>query len=396
MAITERKPLGQMLRRAPRYGINAAAIPLRPGVATYIRITDIDESGRFAPNLKVGVAHPAVAKYQLSQGELVFARTGASVGKSYLYDPHDGELVFAGFLINIAPDPQRLNPKFLALYAQTKEYWDWVARTSVRSGQPGVNGREYATLPIPAPNIATQNAIANVVSDVDTLITTLEHLIAKKQAIKQGMMQQLLTGKTRLPGFNETWRERPFEDLAAPSRDRVSPKNVSIGTRLIELEHIGGGSGRLHGSSTAVNAVSLKTIFRPGDVLFGKLRAYLRKYWLADSDGLCSTEIWALRAKSDAVGAFVRYVVETDRFIEVASGGYGTHMPRSDWGVIRKLSIATPALDEQEAISQVLLDADTEINALCQKLEKANFVKQGMMQQLLTGRTRLPIEETTA
>lgn len=151
-----RTPLGQLLQCAPRYGINAAAVPLRHGVATYIRITDIDESGRFAPNPKVGVAHRAAASYRLTEGELVVARTGASVGKSYLYDPRDGELVYAGFLINIAPDQRRLNPKFLALFAQTKEYWDWIARTSARSGQPGVNSREYATLPIPLPDIAAQ------------------------------------------------------------------------------------------------------------------------------------------------------------------------------------------------------------------------------------------------
>lgn len=190
MADRERKPLSQALLRPPRYGINAAAVPLRPGVATYIRITDIDESGRFVPDPKVGVAHPSAAKYQLASGELVFARTGASVGKSYLYDPRDGDLVYAGFLINVAPDPTRLNPRYLALFAQTEEYWKWIARTSARSGQPGVNGREYASLPVPLPDIAVQDAIARAMADFDDQIATLECMIAKKEAIMQGMMQE--------------------------------------------------------------------------------------------------------------------------------------------------------------------------------------------------------------
>ena len=79
MTTAERVPLGRLLRRAPRYGINAAAVPLKPGVPTYIRITDIDDSGRFAPNPKVGVSHPSAENYVLGPGELVFARTGASV-----------------------------------------------------------------------------------------------------------------------------------------------------------------------------------------------------------------------------------------------------------------------------------------------------------------------------
>jgi type I restriction enzyme S subunit len=181
-----------------------------------------------------------------------------------------------------------------------------------------------------------------------------------------------------------------------PTKDRIDPRKVDIRMRLIELEHIESGTGRLIGESTSADAVSLKTVFRPGDILFGKLRSYLRKYWLADSDGLCSTEIWALRARGAHAGAFLRYVVESDRFIEVASGGYGTHMPRADWGVIRKFVVLTPPPDEQRAIAKVLQDADYEIETLRQRLAKVQDVKTGMTQQLLTGRTRLPVKEAAA
>ncbi|MEU7554284.1 restriction endonuclease subunit S [Streptomyces sp. NPDC044571] len=195
--VRKEQQLGNLLLRPPRYGINAAAVPLTAATPTYIRITDIDDSGRFSP--KVGVDHPKSANYHLNQGELVFARTGASVGKSYLCDPHDGELVYAGFLINIAPNPQVLNPAYLALFAQTKQYWDWVASTSVRSGQPGINGRELAQLPIFAPEIEEQNVIVSTVSDIDAEIAALGRRLGKARLIKTGMMQELLTGRTRLP-----------------------------------------------------------------------------------------------------------------------------------------------------------------------------------------------------
>jgi type I restriction enzyme, S subunit len=191
--------LGQLLRRPPRYGINAAAVPLIPGVSAYIRITDISDSGKFIPDPKVGVSHHRVADYKLEPGEIVIARTGASVGKWYLYDPRDGELVYAGFLINVAPNPKLLNPTYLSLFMQTKAYWNWVARTSARSGQPGINGQEYAQLPIPLPDIATQDAITRIFIDVDRDIEALERRLVKAQDIKTGMMQQLLTGRIHLP-----------------------------------------------------------------------------------------------------------------------------------------------------------------------------------------------------
>jgi type I restriction enzyme S subunit len=174
---------------------------------------------------------------------------------------------------------------------------------------------------------------------------------------------------------------------------RADPRTVPADTRLIELEHLGGATGQLSGSSTAGTAISLKAVFQPGDVLFGKLRAYLRKYWLADSGGLCSTEFWVLRPKNNNVNEFVRYTVETDAFVEAASGGYGTHMPRADWSVVRKLTVAIPEPSEQRAIANVLVDADCEIETLRFRLNKAHSIKQGMMQQLLTGRAHLAVPE---
>ena len=97
------------LRSAPNYGINAAAIPFDDTLPTYLRITDIGEDNQFRPSPRVSVRHPSVQTFFLNKGDLVFARTGASVGKSYLYNPNDGPLVFAGFLIRVSPNPGSLN-----------------------------------------------------------------------------------------------------------------------------------------------------------------------------------------------------------------------------------------------------------------------------------------------
>jgi type I restriction enzyme S subunit len=194
----EVKPLGDCLLSRPDYGINAPAVPFSDRLPAYIRITDISEHGRFLPDPRVSVSAPYSEQYYLNDGDVVFARTGASVGKSYLYDSRDGQLVFAGFLIRVKPNRNMLVPAFLAVYATTRSYWNWVRFMSMRSGQPGINGNEYVQLPVPLPTLSEQTAIAEVLSDMDAEIAALERRRDKTRALKQGMMQELLTGRTRL------------------------------------------------------------------------------------------------------------------------------------------------------------------------------------------------------
>ena len=194
----EVKRLRDCRSHAPDYGINAPAVPFSDKLPSYLRITDISEHGRFSPDPRVSVNAANSDQFYLSEGDLVFARTGASVGKSYLYNAQDGQLAFAGFLIRVRPNPEILVSTFLAAYANTRRYWNWVRLMSMRSGQPGINGSEYAQLPIFLPTVVEQTAIAAVLSDMDAEIAALEQKCDKTRSLKQGMMQELLTGKTRL------------------------------------------------------------------------------------------------------------------------------------------------------------------------------------------------------
>ena len=190
--------LGACLLTPPDYGINAASVEYSDRLPSYIRITDITSDGRFSPHPPVSVEHPNADHYYLSEGDLIFARTGASVGKSCLYNPLDGSLVFAGFLIRIRPDPLKLNPVFLFAFVQTAAYWNWVKVMSMRSGQPGINANEFAQLPITIPLMIEQEAIAAILVDLDMELIELEKKLTKACYLKQAMMQELLTGKTRL------------------------------------------------------------------------------------------------------------------------------------------------------------------------------------------------------
>lgn len=194
----ETRPLGGLLSRPPEYGVNAAAVNYSPDLPTYIRITDIDDDGNFLTENKASVDIDAADNHYLTEGDVVLARTGASVGKWYRYRPDDGRLVFAGFLIRISPDKNKLDSFFLSAFLATRRYWDWVGITSARSGQPGINGTEYASLPIPLPpktrtdeRPAEQQRIAAIFGSLDALIAAQARKLDVLRAHKKGLVQQI-------------------------------------------------------------------------------------------------------------------------------------------------------------------------------------------------------------
>ncbi len=331
--------------------------------------------------------------YDLRAGDVLFVRSSVKpegVGLTTLITRDLPDTVFSGFLIRYRTNDQ-LVPEF-------KEHCFWegdfrrrLISNSTVSANTNINQNVLKTLPLTfPPNKPEQRAIAAALSDADGLIGALDALIAKKRAIKQAAMQQLLTGKKRLPGFSGEWEKKRLGEATSIRNQKVLPSNVDPDTLCVELEYIGQGDGRLLEVSIAQNSTSSKYRFFTEDVLFGRLRSYLRKFWYADRDGICTTEIWPLMADASLIDSrFLYAIVQSDRFIEAASISYGTHMPRADWNVMKNFEIHLPPLPEQTAIAAVLSDMDAEIAALERRREKAEQIKQGMMQQLLTGRVRL-------
>ncbi|RME51809.1 MAG: hypothetical protein D6796_00155, partial [Caldilineae bacterium] len=165
--------------------------------------------------------------------------------------------------------------------------------------------------------------------------------------------------RTEVGVIPEEWEVVQFGEVVSIRNQKVLPKEVDADTICIELEHIGQGNGRITGYSTSETSTSTKYRFYKGDVLFGRLRAYLKKYWYATFNGICTTEIWPLTPQSEQIdNLFLFYIVQTRSFVDAASVVYGTHMPRTDWGVIGNLPIPLPPLAEQRAHAGVLPDVD--------------------------------------
>ncbi len=189
------KKLGDGLTDHPQYGMNAPATSYAEDLPTYLRITDISEDGRFLSAGKVSVDREASEDEYMKDGDIALARTGASVGKSYKYRKADGRLVYAGFLIRVRPHPKMLDSEYLNQFLSTGTYWKWVNFISARSGQPGINGNEYASMPLPMPpTTKEQKEIAACLSSLDDRIALQDGRVEMLVEHKKGLMQGLFPG----------------------------------------------------------------------------------------------------------------------------------------------------------------------------------------------------------
>ena len=231
-----------------------------------------------------------------------------------------------------------------------------------------------------------QQKIASFLSSVDTKIEQLGKKIALLEQYKKGMMQRLFSQEIRFKDEQGNsypfWGEKKFSCIAEKINDSYKPKNNGESFQCIELESLSSETGLLIRTFKSDEQKSMKTKFLTGDVLFGKLRPYLKKFYRADFYGVCTSEIWVLRAKSVA-SEFLFYVVQSHHFNRVANVQSGSKMPRSDWGIVSQSIFKIPFdYQEQQKIANFLSAIDKKIELISEQLEQARTLKKGLLQQM--------------
>jgi type I restriction enzyme S subunit len=247
-----------------------------------------------------------------------------------------------------------------------------------------------------------QKAIAQTLSDVDALIAALDKLIAKKRNIKTGTMQRLLTGKTRLPGFDGEWETKMLGELGIFSKGAGIKKDdvLDYGLPCIRYGEI---YTRHHDlikifySFISQNVASNSHLIKSGDLLFtgsGETSEEIGKCvaFIGDESAYAGGDIVIFSPKEQD-SMFLGYLMNHKSIIRQKSRmGQGDAVVHIQAKNLAQLQLYLPPVEEQKAIAQVLSDIDTEIAALEKRRAKTQAIKQGMMQELLTGRTRLKIE----
>ena len=384
----EVKRLGDLCENKGDYGLNAPATDYSVNLPTYLRITDIDDNGNFIHSAKKSVDNLSAKEYYLKDGDIVFARTGATVGKTYLYDVRDGQLVYAGFLIKFSPNPNKLIPYYLKAHTETKDYTNWVAITSQRSGQPGINAAEYCSLKLAIPPIEEQERICNVLQLWDTAIAKQTALIEQLTLRKRGLMQQLLTGKKRLKGFEGGTFHRLGNYISECNRrnngcNRVLSVTNTRGFILQEEQF-----DKIVASNDTSNYKVVcrgEFAYNPSRVNVGSL-AMLSEY----DEGILSPMYIVFKANKNIDKYYLLQCLQ--------SWWFRGHIPAYTQGSVRdslsfdglcSMKFYIPTLQEQKAISCILGQADKEIEIAKGKLLHLQNQKRGLMQILLTGKKRI-------
>lgn len=263
----------------------------------------------------------------------------------------------------------------------------------------GVTTDEVKNTSIALPPIKEQEQIATVLSEIDELISLTEKQISKKKAIKQGAMQELLTGKRRLPGFSETWEEKPISFFGNfisgncfPIEYQGCPRGELPFYKVSDFNNAGNsrvmGKANNYISHNIASVLSCKIIPK-NSVVFAKIGAAisLERKRITGFDCCIDNNMMSFLPYQKNVAAYMCYLFQTIRFGEFVEA---TALPSLSGKTIGEIQRTfPPTVEEQIAIATVLSDLDSEIEALEQKLTRYRQVKQGMMQQLLTGKIRI-------
>ena len=332
-------------------------------------------------------------------GDTVITKAGPRhrVGVASYVNRTLDRLIVSGKMIGLRPNKTVVCPPFLALALSSKPTQEFLNQRTTGMAESQVNFENVALLetPLYLPPLKEQEAIAEALSDADAAIESLDALIAKKRDVKQAAMQQLLTGRTRLPGFTADWKEVRLGEIA-----EVDPENLSATTsphyefKYISLENVS--KGRLVGFTTQVFQTApsrARRILKDLDVLLATVRPNLLGHLLfrGDSNWIGSTGFAVVRCKSDVYSStfmsqvVFSYVIQAQIELLITGSNY----PAINSKDVRELRVPLPPLKEQEAIAEALTVMDDELEALNEQVLKLRMVKEGMMQDLLTGKVRL-------
>lgn len=374
------------------YGMNSSAIEF-DGVNKYIRITDIDDDTReFTPSPLTTPSGKLENQYLLNKGDIVFARTGASVGKSYLYKRKDGRLYFAGFLIKLTIN--KANPYFVYNQTLTEKYRKWVKIYSMRSGQPGINAEEYKEFEFAIPSLEEQTKIADFLSSVDEKITLLNKQYDLLCQYKKGMMQKIFSRELRFKDENgETfpeWNSCQLKDVAT----RVTRKNKENNQTILTISGRDGLVDQMTYFNKQIASKNVSGYYLINNGEFAYNKSYSQGYpmgaikMLTNYDqGVVSTLYICFKLNENQHNKFYQHYFESglqNRSIEkVAQEGARNHgLLNIGVNDFFDIELQIPSLKEQIKIADFLSALDDKITTKKAELDKLKTWKQGLLQQM--------------
>lgn len=327
--------LGSLVSVPPQYGANVAATEGNPlSDYRYIRITDITDTGELNNDWKT--AEKIEEQYILKDKDLLFARSGATAGKPFLYREKFGKALFAGYLIRFR-FKKNVMPEYVFQFCLAEEYRKWVLAHRGGTAQPNINAQQYSSFNIPLPPTNVQE---NIIQECDTVDIEVEK--ARLQVVKAKEYVEQIVSKVE--GEAKTLQTiSPFVTDRIDFGSITASNYITTDNMLQDFE----GIRPYEGEPQAGNV----TEYKRGDILMSNIRPYLRKLWLAERDGGCNPDVMVFRPTAEVMPEFVYYMLRRQVFIDyVMNDVKGMKMPRGNKDNIIRYAIPVPHPSIQQQI----------------------------------------------
>lgn len=392
-----------------QYGYTASAENEDTGVK-FLRITDIEENGGVDWNAVpyCSIDKKGYKKYELKAGDVLFARIGATAGKtSYIDIKVEG--IFASYLIRFQT-LKGTNSKYVFYFTQSKLYWSQALRQREGQLKKGMNANTLSHLRIATPNtIGEQERITEILSSIDDTLNETREIIAKTERLKQGLMQELLAkgmghkefknNKELAAKIPKEWEIVELNDVAEINKENRDPtQKPSTSFVYIDIESVGNGTGVINEPKEIMGGDApsrARRVVHENDVIMSTVRPYLKAFALIPKEidnEICSTGFAVLSCKESLEPHYLLYVIFSDLVINQCNKMMvGAQYPALNESQVSKIKIPFPPLKEQQKISEILSATDEKLEIERAEKERLERIKQGLMDVLLTGRVRVKV-----
>lgn len=394
----EQRKLSEMCETF-EYGLNAAAKEF-DGKNKYLRITDIDDDSRefsLADISSPDICLDGMSKYLLSSGDIVFARTGASVGKTYIYKENDGIVYFAGFLIR-AKVNQENNAEFVFQSTLIPSYDKYIRITSQRSGQPGVNAQEYGECNLLAPSKEEQQKIGQLLRNLDNLITLHQRKYDKLVVLKKAMLEKMFpqngsnVPEVRFDGFTGPWEQRKLGDIGQTYAGLSGKTKEDFGHgngKFVTYMNVFSNPVSLPEMTEAVEIDDSQNKVLFGDVLFTTSsetpeEVGMSSVWLENSENTyLNSFCFGYRPTIELNPYYLAYMLRSfpmrKKITFLAQGISRYNISKNK---MMDIEISLPNIEEQEQIGSYFRNLDNLITLHQRKHESLKHVKAALLQKM--------------
>lgn len=354
------------------YGIAASAVPYDENLYTYLRITDINDDGTLNRSDLKSVDADNSADYLLQPNDIVFARTGGSTGRNYFYDGHDGEFVYAGFLIKFSIDPNKINPKFIKYYCLSQKYKDWVQSFNTGSTRGNINAQTFGNMEIEVPSRAQQDLLVKILSSLDDKIELNNKIKASLEQQAQAIFKSWFVDFEPFGGkMPAGWKTGKLSELITVKYGKDHKK-------------LNDGSIPVYGSGGIMRYVE-KALYEKESVLIPRKGTLSNVFYINEPFWSVDTMFYT-EMKMENIAKYVYFFVKSK---DLESMNAGSAVPSMTTDILNALELVIPSNEYLQKFETVISPMFLQMKQLENENKTLSAIRNTLLPKLMSGELKV-------